>query len=324
MRRREFIWAAGGAMVSSLSWPLPVRAQRAAPGKWRIGLLMQAPRQEILRQGLRELGYVEGENMTIETRSNDRADRLDAFAAELVSSKPDLIAIVGTQAAKAVQQATKTIPIVLAGTSDPVRAGLVASLARPGGNTTGLSNITPELGGKRLELLREFIGGMSSAAVFWNPQVSPAVIELKETQAAAAAIGVQLVAVEAATVEGFAPAFAKIEALRPEALVILTAPLMNIEAARIGAFARAARLPSIYSDAAFPKAGGLMSYGPNFDLTTKRAAIYIDKIFKGASPADLPVEQPTKIDFILNLKTANALGLEVPPMVLARADEVIE
>jgi putative ABC transport system substrate-binding protein len=321
MTRREFITGLGGSVVS---WPLYARAQSASVGKRRIGLLMQTRRQEILLSGLRELGYVEGENIAIEARSNDRTDRLAAFAAELVNSKPDVIVTSGTQAAQAARRATQTIPIVMAGSSDPVGTGLIVSLARPGGNITGFSFFSPELSGKRLELLREIIGGVTSLGVLWKPDDPPAAIALKETQLAAKAIGLALIVAEARNAEDLRPAFEGIAKRRPDALVVLTAPLMSIEAPHIAALALGLKLPAIYSDAAFPEAGGFMSYGPNFDDITRRAALYVDKILKGAKPADLPVEQPTKFELVLNLKTAKAVGVEVSPNFLARADHVIE
>jgi putative ABC transport system substrate-binding protein len=320
MRRREFITLLCGAAA----WPVDARAQQPAPGKWRIGLLMQKRRQDLLLEGLRELGYVEGDNLVIDARSNERADQLAAFAAELVGLKPDVIAAAGTQAIQAVQQATKSIPIVMTGASDPVGTHLVASLAHPGGNITGMSLLSSEVSGKRIEMLRNVIGQLSSLAVLWNPDDPPAAIAFKETQDAAAAMRLQITAVQARSRDELAPAFEAIAKARPEALVVLNAPLMNIQAAPIAEFALGLKLPLIYTDRSFPQAGGLMSYGPNFDAIAKRAAIYVDSILKGKKPADLPVEQPTRFELVLNLKTAHALGLTIPPNVLSLADEVIE
>jgi putative ABC transport system substrate-binding protein len=322
MKRREFIRLVDGAAVS---WPLAARAQSPAPGKWRIATLMPNRRQNMLRQGLRELGYVEGNNLIIEARFIDGAgDRLAALATELVGLKPDVIVATGTQAILAVQQATRSIPVVMTGSSDPVGTHLVASLAHPGGNITGLSLLSPELSGKRLELLRNMTGGLSSLAVLWNPDDPPAAIALEQTQDAAGAMRLKITAIEARKADDLALAFRLIEKAEPNALVILNAPLMNIQGARIAELALGLKLPSIYTDISFPQAGGLMSYGPNFDSLAKRAAIYVDRIFKGEKPADLPIEQPTKFDLVINLKTAKALGLDVPPLVLALADEVIE
>jgi putative tryptophan/tyrosine transport system substrate-binding protein len=264
------------------------------------------------------------DNLVIEGRSIESADRIAALAAELVGLKPDVIVATGTRATQAVQQATRSIPIVMTGSSDPVGTHLVASLAHPGGNVTGLSLFSPELSGKRMEILRNVTGELSSLAVLWNPDDPPAAIALKETQGAAGAMRLQIIAIEARNADDLAPAFRTIAKAAPNALVILNAPLMSIQRARIAELALGLKLPSIYTDISFPQAGGLMSYGPNFDSISKRAAIYVDRILKGENPADLPVEQPTKFDLVINLKTAKALGLDVPPSVLALADEVIE
>jgi putative ABC transport system substrate-binding protein len=275
VKRREFITLVGGAAAA---WPLAGRAQQPAPGKWRIGTLMQDRRHDRLREGLRELGYVEGDNLVIEARPNERADRLAAYAAELIGLKPDVIVTAGTQATQAVQQATRTIPIVMTGSSDPVGTHLVASLAHPGGNVTGLSLLSPELSGKRIEMLRSVTGDLSPLAVLWNPDDPPAAIALKETQDAARMMRLQTIVVEARNADDFTPAFQTIAKARPKALVILNAVLMSIHAVRIAELALDLKLPSIYTDISFPQAGGLMSYGPNFDSITKRAATYVDKI----------------------------------------------
>jgi putative tryptophan/tyrosine transport system substrate-binding protein len=317
--RRQFISALGSAVVS---WPLAARAQQPAPGKWRIAMLMPEPRQAPLREGLRELGYIEGQNLAVEWRFNDSVNQLAAFAVELVGLKPHIIAAAGTQAAQAAQKATKDIPIVMVA-SDPLGNGLVQSLAHPGGNITGLSLQSPEVSGKRLELLREISGKPTAIAVLYNPDDPPAVNALKETLDAATP-DLKVTAVEARTPDELAPAFAKIAQAKPGALVILNSPLMSVQTVRIAEFALQSRLPTIYTDAVFAKAGGLMTYGPNFDAIIKGLAAYIDKILKGAKPMDLPVEQPTKFELVLNLKTAKALGLTVPPTLLALAYEVIE
>jgi putative ABC transport system substrate-binding protein len=318
--RRQFLSAFGGAAAV---WPFAACAQQPAPGKWRIGLLMQKSRQDPFLKGLRELGYVEGSNLVVEARPIDRADRLAEFAAELVGLKPDAIVTSGTQATQAAQQATNSIPIVM-GASDPVDNHLVASLAHPGGNTTGFSMLSPELSGKRIELLHKVVGELSPLAVLWNPDDPAAAIAFKETQEAAGAMHLQLLPIEARYANDFAPAFEAIAKARSKSLVILNAPIMNIQTTRIAELALGVKLPSIYTDRSFPLAGGLMSYGPDFDKIFGRAAIYVDRIFKGEKPADLPVEQPTKFELVLNLKTAKALGLAILPGVLALADEVIE
>jgi putative ABC transport system substrate-binding protein len=319
MKRREFIVGLGGAAA----WPLVARAQQPAPGKWRVGLLMQKTRQDPFLQGLRELGYVEGGNLAIEARSNDRMDQLAMFANELVSARPNVIVAAGTQATQAIQRATKDIPIVMVA-SDPVGNHLVASLARPGGNTTGLSLLSPELSGKRLEILREIVGDLFSVAVLWDPNDPPASIAFKETQGAADAMHLQLIPIEMRHADDLKRAFDAIAKARPQGLDILNAPLMNIQSARIAEFALGMKLPSIYTDRSFTHAGGFLSYGPDFNSVYKRAANYVDRIFKGERPTELPVEQPTKFDLVINLKTAKALGLAVPPSLLASAEEVIE
>ena len=320
MRRREFITLIGGAVVGS---PFVAHAQQPAPGKWSIGLLMQRSRQDPLLKGLRKLGYIEGNNLLIEVRPNDRADQLVQFAAELVALKPDVIATAGTQATQAVQQATKSIPIVMVA-SDPVENHLVASLARPGGNTTGFSLVSPELSGKRIELLQNIAGELSPLVVLWNPADPPAAIAFKQTQDASRAKHLELLPIEVRYAGDFAPAFEAIAKAQPKGLVILSAPLMNIYTPRIAEFALRLKLPSIYIDRSFPHAGGLMSYGPDFDNIWNRAATYIDRILKGEEPANLPVEQPTKFELVINLKTAKALDLDVPVHLQQIADEIIE
>jgi putative ABC transport system substrate-binding protein len=323
LKRREFITLLGGATVSPFAWPLATGAQQPAPGKWKIGLLFQEDLAKPIRDGLRQLGYVEGQNVTTELRHDDRADRLPALAVELVALKPDIIAAGGTQAAQAAQQATKTIPIVFVA-SNRVDNGLVASLGHPGGNATGLSLLSPELSGKRLELLREVCGKPSAIAVLLSSDDPPAVNALRETMDAASQMGLQVTVVDARTPDEIAPGFEKIVQARPGALIILTSALMSVQISRIAELALRAKLPSIYAAPQFPKAGGLMSYGPNFDAIRKSLAVYIDKIFKGAKPTDLPVEQPTKFELVINVKTARMLGITVPDKLLVAADHVIE
>jgi putative ABC transport system substrate-binding protein len=287
------------------------------------GMLAPEIRQKPIREGLRELGYVEGQNLLIEWRYDDRVDRLAAFATELVGLKPDVICATGTLAARAVQQATKSIPIVMVA-SNPIGDGLVESLAHPGGNITGMSLLSPEVSGKRLELLRQASGRPPAIGIFYNPDDPPAVDALKETEDAARQAGVEVTIVQARTPNDIAPGFEKIAAAHPGALVILNSVLMSIQASRNAELALQLKLPAIYTDPRFAKAGGLISYGPNFDAIIKKLATYVDKIFKGARPADLPVEQPSNFELIINLKTAKTLGLDIPPNLLVLADEVIE
>jgi putative ABC transport system substrate-binding protein len=319
MRRREFIAGIGGAAA----WPLVASAQELVPGKWRIGVLAPEIGMKALLEGLRERGYVEHQNLIIDRRYDDKRERLDVLAAEIVAMKPDIIVAGGTLAVLAAQQATKTIPIVFAA-SNPVGNGLVQSLGHPGGNITGMSLQSPDLSGKRLELLQEIAGKPSKIAILMNPDDPPAVNALKETLDAAHHLNLQVMEVEARTPDDFAPAFEKIALARPGALAVLTSALMSQQAPRIAELALRLKLPSIYPEPRYAKSGGLVSYGPDFLAIIKNGTYYMDRILKGAKPADLPVEQPTKFELFINLKTAKILGLDISPSLLARADEVIE
>jgi putative tryptophan/tyrosine transport system substrate-binding protein len=319
VKRRCFIALLGCAAAS----PLAAWAQQLDRTR-RIGFLGNKLRLEKMKKGLDDLGYVEGRDVVIEYRPGDRADRLSGFAAELVALNVDVIVVTGSQAARAAQQATRSIPIVMTGSSDPVGTGLVASLARPGGNITGLSLQSPELSGKRLALLKEIIEDLSRVAVLSNPDDPAVAFSLRETKLTAQALGIELQFMEARRLEDFDSAFAAATRVQPEALVVLPASIMTRYAERIAKLALNSRMPAISYFREFPEAGGLLSYGPNLGDLSRRAAVYVDKILKGIKPADLPVEQPTKFDLVINLRTANAFGLRVPLTVLARADEVIE
>jgi putative tryptophan/tyrosine transport system substrate-binding protein len=316
--RREFITVLS---ATALAWPL---AACAPKGMARIGFLGLERRLEKFRQGLGDLGYVEGRDILIEYRPSDPADRLPGFAAELVALNADVIVAGGSLAVRAAQQATPTIPIVMTGTSDPVGTGFVASLARPGGNITGLSLLSPELSGKRLELLREINKDLSRLAMLLNPDDPAVVFSLRETEKAARALGMEISLVEARRGEDLDGAFALIAKIRPEALVILPASLMTKYAARIAELALNSRTLTISYFRDFPEVGGLMSYGPSLDYSARRAAIYVDRILKGAKPSDLPVQQPANFELVINLKTAKALSLTVPKRLSAIADELIE
>jgi putative ABC transport system substrate-binding protein len=316
--RREFITVLS---ATALAWPL---AACAPKGMARIGFLGLERRLEKFRQGLGDLGYVEGRDILIEYRPSDPADRLPGFAAELVALNADVIVAGGSLAVRAAQQATPTIPIVMTGTSDPVGTGFVASLARPGGNITGLSLLSPELSGKRLELLREINKDLSRLAMLLNPDDPAVVFSLRETEKAAQALGMEISLVEARRGEDLDGAFALIAKIRPEALVILPASLMTKYAARIAELALNSRTLTISYFRDFPEVGGLMSYGPSLDYSARRAAIYVDRILKGAKPSDLPVQQPANFELVINLKTAKALSLTVPKRLSAIADELIE
>src|SRR6266851_3898606 len=320
VKRREFITLLGG---TAATWPLAGRAQQGERMR-RIGVLATTIHEDAIRQGLHDLHYIEGKNIFIEYRPADRADRLPDLAAELVGLKVDVIVATGSQAVRAAQQATQSIPIVMTASSDPVGSRFVTSLARAGGNITGLSLLSPELSGKRLEFLKEIVVGVSRVAVLWNPDDPPAVLSLKETEAAAGQLGLELRSAEVRSLDDFDIAFASARRIRAGAIVILSAPVMTLHAGRIAELALESRLPSISNASELPKAGGLMSYGPNINDLCRRAAIYVDKILKGTNPADLPVEQPTKFELVINLRTVKALGLTLPSTLFAIADEVIE
>ncbi len=304
-------------------------AQAQQPAKIpRIGYLSigssVGPRGEAFLQGLRELGYVEGKNIIVEYRGDPqrREDRLLDLAIELVRLKVDIIVALDPPSAKAAKAATKTIPIVIRSTADPVEAGFVASLARPGGNITGLYSETGELIGKRLEMLKEAIPGISRVGILWNPDSGT--VDYAEAEKAAASLGLQLQSLEARSPKDFAIAFRTAAKKRSQAIFPLRNPIIVNERKHIAEFAIERRLPVMYDDREFVEVGGLMSYGTNLADLYHRAATYVDKILKGRKPADLPVEQPTKFEFIINLKAAKQIGLTIPPNVLARADKVIK
>ena len=275
-------------------------------------------------QRLRELGWIEGRTVAIEYRwAEGRSERFAEIAAEFVRLKVDVIVTTWNRAVLAAKQATSVIPIVFALAGDPVGSGLVASLARPGGNVTGLSVQQTDLAGKRLELLREVVPGLRRLAIMANVGYPDAVLEMGEVQAAARTLGLEVVTLEIRRAEDIAPAFEALKG-RADALYVCTDALVNTNRIRINTLALGARLPTMHGIREYVEAGGLMSYGANFPDLFRRAADYVDKILRGAKPADIPVEQPTKFDLVINLTTAKALGLDVPPTLLARADEVIE
>ena len=280
-----------------------------------------------LRSDLRDLGYVESKNIIIESRfAENKPDRLPALADELVRLKVDIIVAGGTNDARAAKNATKTIPIVTAGIGiDPVEAGLVESLARPGGNITGLTNLSTELVGKRLELLKEAVAKVTRVAVLYDPAAPGSLRELKETLPPAAdALGLSVRSWEVRDANGFERTFAALRKERPDGLYVAGGPLMSLNRKRIADFALTSRLPSVYGNQEYVDAGGLMYYGADLADIYRRAARYVDKILKGAKPADLPVEQPKKFELVINLKTAKQIGVTIPPNVLARADRVIK
>jgi len=326
--RREILLAA--VTWPALAWAGAVHAQVPARVR-RIGLLSPfSPSNTVLshqafRQGLRDLGWVEGKNISIEYRyAEGRRGSLPDLAADLVRLKVDVIVASAPPAALAAQRATTTIPIVMTDADDPVAAGLVDSLARPGGNVTGLSQMSPQLGGKRLELLKEIVPKLSRVAVLWNPVGARSRIYWNEIQLPARQLGIQLHSLEVQSPDDFDKAFEDAIKARAGALFILPAPVIVTNLNRIAGLAAKNRLPSITQSSRFANAGGLVTYGPDLADMYRRAATYVDKILKGAKPGELPVEQPTKFELVINMKTAKALGITIPQTVLFRADRVIE
>ncbi len=293
----------------------------------RVGILFiggrDQPHLEAFKQGLRDRGYIEGKNIALEYRyAEGREDRLPELAAELVQVKVDVIVVTADISAQAAQRATKTLPIVVT-TGDPVTWGLADSLAKPGGNVTGLSVLLADLSGKRVEILKETFPKLSRVAALWNPTGRVASPVFKETSAAAQALSLQLHSFEVQTLQDIEKALVEIPKLRSSALLVLLTPLVTLHSKRIVELALKQHLPGMYPTRQFAEEGGLMAYGPLIGDLYRRAATYVDKILKGAKPADLPVEQPMKFEFVINLKTAKQIGLTIPPNVLARADKVI-
>jgi putative ABC transport system substrate-binding protein len=323
IRRREFISLLGGAAA----WPIAARGQQPAKLP-AIGFLgettpsAQSQRTNAFVQRLRELGWIESRTVAIEYRwAEGRNERYTEIATEFARLKVDVIVTQGTAPTIAARHATSVIPIVFAGAGDPV--GLVASLARPGGNVTGLSNQQNDLAGKRLELLGEIVPGLRQVAILGNVGNPATVLEVSEVQAAARTLNLEVATGEIRRAEDIAPAFEALKG-RAEALYVCTDPLVNTNKVRINTFALTARLPTMYSVREYVEAAGLLSYGANVPDQYRRAAEFADKILRGAKPADIPVEQPTKFDLVVNLTTASALGLKIPESFLLRADEIIE
>ena len=327
--RREFIGTLAGGLVIA---PLAAEAQQAAKvpriGWLAINFAAGAQLRAAFLQGLSDLGYVEGRSFVIEYRDAEgKPERLPALAAELVALKVDALVAPGTLAALAAKRATKTIPIVFPTVGDPVTDGLVTTLARPGGNVTGLSNLSPELVGKCLELLHQAIPGVRRVAILWQPGAVPERTGKdirKRAEVAGQALGIRLQFVEVGGPADFDRAFSDMTRARAGALIVHPFAMFINERKRLVDLPSKIRLPAVYGTRESVDAGGLMSYGPNLADSFRRAATYVDKILKGAKPADLPVEQPTKFELVINLKTAKALGLTIPPSLLARADEVIQ
>ena len=323
--RREFITLLGGVAAA---WPLAVHADLKIP---RVGFMgnsaaaLEANLVDAFREGLRELGYKEGRNIVIEYRWADgKYERFPALIAELIAAKVDVIVTAGTPAALAVKKATTTVPLVMVAVGDPVGTGLVPSLAQPGGNLTGLSSIAPDLEGKRLDLLRQVVPTLSHVAVFFNSLNPFHIVSMQQAHAAARVMGIKLQQHDVRISEDLEGAFAAIRKERPDALLILADRVFLHNRQCMMDFTEEQNLPNVNAYKELVEAGGLMSYGPSYEDMHKRAAIYVDKILKGATPANLPIEQPTKFTLIINLTAAKALGVTVPPTLLPLADKVIE
>jgi putative tryptophan/tyrosine transport system substrate-binding protein len=328
--RRQVVITCGAVVLVAPLTALPQESMAKVP---RIGYLQASmpqngttPYLEDFRQGLRELGYIEGKNVQLEIRwAEGKLERLSTLANELVRLNVDVIVAVNSPSVVAARQATRTIPIVMPLSSDPVGDGLVASLARPGGNITGLSVMSPELGQKRIELLKEAFPHLSHpVAVLWNPDYVGMAARFRQAQVVASAFGMGVRSVEIRDSRELERALETMDRERPDALLILADPLTASQRLRIVEFAAEKRLPAMYEISQFVEVGGLMSYGPNVDQIVRRAAIYVDKILKGAKPADLPIEQPATFELVINLKSAKVLGITVPQSVLLQANRVIE
>jgi ABC-type uncharacterized transport system substrate-binding protein len=323
MKRREFITLFGGAAA----WPLAAQAQQPAPRIYRLGIVWagapaaSAPRFDVLRQGLRELGYIEGRNIVIEQRGTDGTSPAHALVAELVDKKVEVLLTAGTTPTRAAKEVAGEIPVVMTFVSDPIASGFVDSLARPGGTITGFTNFGPEMSAKWLELLKDLAPNAARIAVLYDAAVRRLVNEMER---AATATGTRLASFELKSNAALDDVLSSIRQAHPQALIVTLPPRTADQQARVLRFAAADRLPTAYWWREYVDAGGLVYYGPSVTDMYRRAASYLDRIFKGAKPADLPVEQPARFDLVVNLKAAKALGLQVPPTLLARADEVIE
>jgi putative tryptophan/tyrosine transport system substrate-binding protein len=329
MERRTFMAVISGGLLAA---PLAAEAQPAAKAP-RIGVLLpgtpatatRSPRMQAFYQSLRELGWVEGQNVVFERRyAEGQFDRLSTLATELARLNVDVIVTASSPPAKAAKSATTSIPIVILDPGDPVATGLVTSLARPGGNVTGVSSIAPDLAAKRLEMLKEAAPRTSRVAVLFNAVIPPAEIAMTELKAAAQTLGLRIQSVAVQGPKGFEEAFGTITQARADGLIVFPDPLTFNNQELIANFAAQSRIFSLFGAKEFVEIGGLMSYGPSYPAMFRRGAYYVDRILKGAKPADLPVEQPTKFELVINLKTAKALDLDVPEKLRALADEVIE
>jgi putative tryptophan/tyrosine transport system substrate-binding protein len=333
-RRRQVVQGASAVSLGLLAacgrWPW--QAQPAARG-YRLGWLAfgspspsgTSPQYDALQEGLRDLGYVAGHNLTVAARyAEGRSEGLPDLVAELLSAQPDVIVAAGTPAARAAKTATSTIPIIIAYAADPVATGLVASLAHPGGNVTGLTNIAVELSGKRLQLLTEAVPGIARVAAIWNAADPAMLAEFGEARGGAERLGLELQSIAVRELSDLERAYEAAMTWRADAILLIADPFITLSRIPLVALSAQSRVPTMSGDRGFAAAGGLMAYGPDPLLQYRRAAYYIDRIFKGAKPADLPIERPMRFDFVINLKTAEALGLTIPPHVLLQATEVIQ
>ena len=322
--RRDFLWMIG---AGGFATPLASFAQQQPKALPKIGVLRGAPSNDQLYpaflNGLRELGYIDGKTVQIEYRHGD-GEHLAEFAQELVRINVNVIFAPNPPQAQAVRKISTTIPIVTAALGDPIKTGLAASLAHPGGNVTGLTAMGSNLSGKRLELLKEMVPRLSRVAVLWNPTVPDKVVEWKEMEPVAKALKLELLSVEVRTPADFDGAFETIKRLHPQALIALGEPLMSTQRGRVIEFTNKARVPAIFNWREAVEEGALIAYGPDISDLYRRAAIYVDKILKGAKAGDLPIEEPARFDFVVNGKTAKMLGLTIPNTILVRADRVIE
>jgi putative ABC transport system substrate-binding protein len=319
-------------VAAALLSALATNAQAQQPSKvYRIGYIQAPPasalatRRDAFRQGLRELGYIEGKNLIVEFRfAEGKPARVPELVAELIALKVDVIVTAGPADTRAAKEATRTIPIVMAQDTDPIGNGFVASLARPGGNITGLATQSPEVTGKQLELLKEIVPKLSRVAIMSSSNIPGNAQAVKEAEAASSALGLNLLHLDIIEPKDIENAFKAVKDGRAEAILVLGSPVLNTRRAQLTALAARSRLPATYTRPEYVEAGGLMYYATNYNDLFRRAAYYVDKILKGAKPGDLPVEQPTKFELVINLKTAKQIGLTIPPNVLARADRVIK
>ena len=323
---RKIFWFAVGVSLFALTFPAEAQQPKKVPRIGFVAITGDPNTSNIVefRRGLRDLGYIEGKNILIEYRYAEGVTEFPNLATELVRLKVDVIVVPSTAGAQAAKNATTTIPVVFTSVGDPVGTGVVASLARPGGNVTGLSNLSPELSGKQLELLKEAFPKISHVAVLWETANAGNAASLGEMKVAVEALRVTLQRLEFRGPDDFEPAFSAIKRERASALIVLRNSIIRKHLAQIVDFAAKSRLPAMYPDSLYTDAGGLMSYGPNPFEQSRGAARYVDKILRGAKPAELPVEQPTKFEFVINLKTAKQIGVTIPPDVVARASKVIK